>query len=173
MKLNSIYKGARYHFDQFCLKLNNRKELTAMRITISGKNVEITDALRSQIIKKVSKLERYFDDNTEVQVTMSVERDRHIMEVTIPFNGVVIRAEEYTDDMYKTLDNVLDKLERQIHKYRTKLDKRMKEGAFKYEKPLFSDQFEEEVNLLLSLSRRSGLQSNLWGLKKLYCRWNY
>jgi len=115
-----------------------------MRITISGKNVEITNALRSQIIKKVSKLERYFDDNTEVQVTMSVERDRHIMEVTIPFNGVVIRAEEYTDDMYKTLDNVLDKLERQIHKYRTKLDKRMKEGAFKYEKPLFSDQFEEE-----------------------------
>mgnify|MGYP001156492341 CR=1 FL=1 len=115
-----------------------------MRITISGKNVDITDALREQIMKKVSKLERYFDDNTEVQVTMSVEKNRHIMEVTIPFNGVVIRAEEYTDDMYKTLDQVLDKLERQIHKHRTKLDKRMKSGAFKYETPLFSEKFEKE-----------------------------
>src|SRR5690606_31757171 len=115
-----------------------------MRITISGKNVEITDALRQQIIKKVSKLERYFDENTEAQITLSVEKNRHIMEVTIPFNGVVLRAEEYTDDMYKTLDSVLDKLEKQIHKYRTKLDKRMKSGAFKYDKPLFSDKFEEE-----------------------------
>ena len=54
-----------------------------MRITISGKNVEITDALREQITKKVSKLERYFDENKEVQLTMTVE-NRHIMEVTIP-----------------------------------------------------------------------------------------
>ncbi len=116
-----------------------------MRITISGKNVEITDALREQITKKVSKLERYFDENTEVQVTMSVEKNRHIMEVTIPFNGAMVRAEEYTDDMYKTLDKVLDKLEKQIHKYRTKLDKQMKSGAFKYEKPLFSEEFEKET----------------------------
>ncbi|NMA95825.1 MAG: ribosome-associated translation inhibitor RaiA [Clostridiales bacterium] len=115
-----------------------------MRIVISGKNVDLTDALREQITKKVSKLERYFDDNTEAQVTMSVEKHRHIMEVTIPFDGVVLRAEDYTDDMYKTLDLILEKLESQIHKYRTKLDKRMKSGAFKYDAPIFTEPYEQE-----------------------------
>ena len=73
---------------------------------------------------------------------MSVENYRHIVEVTIPFNGVVIRAEESTDDMYASIDKVLDKLERQIHKHRTKLEKKIKSGAFKYEKPLFSSEIE-------------------------------
>lgn len=114
-----------------------------MKIILSGKNLEITEALREQVNKKVSKLDRYFNEDTEAQVTMTVENYRHIVEVTIPFNGIVIRAEEATDDMYASIDKVLDKLERQIHKYRTKLEKRIKSGAFKYEKPLFS--FEASV----------------------------
>lgn len=113
-----------------------------MKIILSGKNLEITDSLREQVNKKVKKLDRYFKDDTEAQVTMSVENYRHIVEVTIPFNGVVIRAEESTDDMYASIDKVLDKLERQIHKHRTKLEKKMKSGAFKYEKPLFSSEIE-------------------------------
>lgn len=115
-----------------------------MKIILSGKNLEITNALREQVNKKVKKLERYFNGDTEVQVTMSVENYRHIVEVTIPFNGVVIRAEESTDDMYASIDKVLSKLERQIHKHRTKLEKKMKSGAFKYEKPLFSSEIEVE-----------------------------
>jgi putative sigma-54 modulation protein len=111
-----------------------------MNITISGKNVDITDALRTQATKKVKKLERYFEPETEAQVTLSVEKNRHIVEVTIPFNGVLIRAEESTDDMYASIDKVLDKLERQIHKYRTKLERSFRSGAFKDEKPLFSDE---------------------------------
>ncbi len=111
-----------------------------MKIILSGKNLEITEALREQVNKKVSKLDRYFNEDTEAQVTMTVENYRHIVEVTIPFNGIVIRAEEATDDMYASIDKVLDKLERQIHKYRTKLEKRIKSGAFKYEKPLFSSE---------------------------------
>ncbi|MFU0800401.1 MAG: ribosome-associated translation inhibitor RaiA [Xylanivirga thermophila] len=119
-----------------------------MRIILSGKNIEITDALRDQVYKKVGKLERYFDEDTEVYVTMSVEKNRHIMEVTIPFNGIVIRAEDSTDDMYTTIDKVLDKLEKQIHKHRTKLSKKIRSGAFKYEKPVFSEAFEpEEVDM--------------------------
>ena len=87
--------------------------------------------------KKVSKLGRYFDENVEAQVTMSVEGYRHIIEVTIPFNGVVIRAEESTDDMYASIDMVLDKLERQIRKHRTRLGRKIKTGAFKNDSPLF------------------------------------
>ncbi|HHY81493.1 MAG TPA: ribosome-associated translation inhibitor RaiA [Clostridiales bacterium] len=111
-----------------------------MNIKISGKNVEITDALRRQVNKKVGKLERYFVPGTEAQVTLSVEKNRHIVEVTIPFNGILIRAEESTDDMYASIDKVLDKLEHQIHKYRTKLERSFKSGAFKDERLLFSDE---------------------------------
>ncbi len=109
-----------------------------MNIIISGKNMDITDALRRQINKKVGKLERYFVPGTEAQVTLSVEKNRHIVEVTIPFNGILIRAEESTDNMYASIDKVLDKLERQIHKYRTKLERNFRTGAFANEKLEFS-----------------------------------
>ena len=64
-----------------------------MRIAIFGKNLEISDYLRDMVEKKVSKLERYFPQGTEVQVTLAVERNRHIAEVTIPYDGGIIRAE--------------------------------------------------------------------------------
>ena len=115
-----------------------------MIIKITGKNVDISEALREQTYKKVGKLERYFNPDTEAQVTMSVENYRHIVEVTIPFNGVVIRAEEETDDMYTSIDKVLDKLERQIHKHRTRLGKRVRNGAFKNVSPIFSESVESE-----------------------------
>ena len=109
-----------------------------MKIILSGKNLDITDSLRNQTNKKVSKLSRYFNEDVEAQVTMSVEGYRHIIEVTIPFDGVVIRAEESTDDMYTSIDKVLDKLERQIRKHRTRLGRRIKSGAFKIDTPIFS-----------------------------------
>ena len=109
-----------------------------MNIIISGKNLDISEALRNQINKKVGKLERYFNPGTEAQVTLSVEKNRHIVEVTIPFNGIIIRAEESTDNMYASIDMVLDKLERQIHKYRTKLERSFRSGAFVDNKMEFS-----------------------------------
>lgn len=108
-----------------------------MRIVISGKNISITEALRATVERKLGKFDRYFDDDTEAHVTMSVEKSRHIVEVTIPLNGSILRAEEATDDMYTSVERVLQKLERQIHKHKTKLEKRIKEGAFKYAQPLF------------------------------------
>jgi len=118
-----------------------------MRITISGKNLEITDSLRNQINKKVSKLERFFGEDVEAQVTLSVEGYRHIIEVTIPFNGIVIRGEEATDNMYASIDMVVDKLERQIRKHRTRLGKRIKSGAFKSDAPFTSlEDAQEEEN---------------------------
>ena len=118
-----------------------------MRISISAKNLEISDYLRELVDKKVSKLERYFPQDTVAQVTLSVERNRHIVEVTIPYDGGLIRAEEVTGDMYASIDNVLDKLEKQILRHRTRLEKSLRSGAFKYEQPLYSssyDEFDEE-----------------------------
>ncbi|HHX58950.1 MAG TPA: ribosome-associated translation inhibitor RaiA [Candidatus Moranbacteria bacterium] len=124
-----------------------------MNIIISGKNMDITDALRRQINKKVGKLERYFLPGTEAQVTLSVEKNRHIVEVTIPFNGKIIRAEESTDNMYASIDMVLDKLERQIHKYRTKLERSFRTGAFVDDKMEFGrsqidDSSDEELKIV-------------------------
>ena len=114
-----------------------------MIITISGKNIEVSDYLEELINKKVNKLDKYFPEDTQAHVTLSVERNRHIAEVTIPYDGGIIRAEEITGDMYASVDNVLDKLEKQILRHRTRLEKSLRSGAFKYDEPLYSGEFEE------------------------------
>jgi len=97
-----------------------------MKLTISGKNVEVTDALRDVTEKKLGKLNKYFVEDVPVDVKLSVERNRQIIEVTIPFSGAILRAEEATEDMYTSLDNVVDVMERQIRKHKTKLERRTK-----------------------------------------------
>ena len=114
-----------------------------MRISIYGKNLEVSEYLHDLIEKKVSKLERYFPQDTEVQVTLSVEKSRHIVEVTIPYDGVIIRGEEVTGDMYASIDNVLDKLEKQIIRHRTRLEKSLRTGAFRYEEPVYGGSYED------------------------------
>lgn len=114
-----------------------------MRISINGKGLEVSDYMRELVDKKVGKLERYFSQDTEAQVTLSVEKTRHIVEVTIPYEGGIIRAEEVTGDMYASIDNVLDKLEKQILRYRTRLEKNLRNGAFKYDQPVYSTSYEE------------------------------
>ena len=99
-----------------------------MRITISGKNLEVSSYMREVAEKKLSKLERYFPRDAEAQVTLSVERNRHIVEVTIPVEGRILRGEEVSDDMYASFDNVVDKLEKQIVRHRTKLAKDTRGG---------------------------------------------
>lgn len=101
-----------------------------MRVQIAGKGMEVSDYLKELVTKKVSKLQRYFDEDTEAHITMSIQKSRHIVEVTIPFDGVVLRGEEATGDMYASVDGVLKKLEKQIHKHRTALKKRLRDGAF-------------------------------------------
>ena len=96
-----------------------------MRVTIIGKNIEVTPSLKEIIEKKISKLDRYFNPEVEARATLSVQKNRQIFEVTIPFNGVILRCEEATDDMYKSIDLVENKLERQIRKQRTKLSRRI------------------------------------------------
>jgi putative sigma-54 modulation protein len=98
--------------------------------------MEVTNALKNIVEKKISRLDRYFNPNVEGHVTLSVQKtrqsiDRQTIEVSIPFNGVTLRCEEATDDMYVSLDLVVDKLERKIRKQKTKLERRFHEGSLK------------------------------------------
>lgn len=98
-----------------------------MRITVRGKNIEITDALRDYVTKRLGKLDKYMEMD-EAQVTLLVERGNHVIEVTIPINGMILRGEEETTDMYSSIDLVVEKLEKQLEKYKTKLLSRRSKG---------------------------------------------
>ncbi len=101
-----------------------------MRILVKGKNIAVTPALRQYVEKKLGKLPRYYEGLTEATVTLSVEKERHIVEVTAPLNGgMLIRGEEETHDMYASIDLVVEKLERQIEKYKTKIARQIKNSS--------------------------------------------
>ena len=99
-----------------------------MRVTVIGKNIEVTPALKGIVEKKISKMDRYFEPHIEARATLSVHKNKQTIEVTIPFNGVILRCEESTPDMYKSIDLVENKLQRQIRKQRTKLQRRSNES---------------------------------------------
>ena len=99
-----------------------------MRFTISGKNIEVTDSLRKAVTEKLGKLERYFTADTPIIVTMSVEKERQKIEVTIPLKGNVIRSEQVSNDMYVSIDLVEEVIERQLRKYKQKLIDRHQAG---------------------------------------------
>ncbi len=102
-----------------------------MRYTITGRNIEVTPRLRAQIEEKIGKLDRYFNPNTEVIVTLSVQKGRQKIEVTIPVKGSIIRAEESSSDMYVSIDLVEEVIERQMKKYKNKLiDKKQSATSF-------------------------------------------
>lgn len=102
-----------------------------MRYTITGRNIEVTPGLRDAIQDKIGKLDRYFNPDTEVIVTLSVQKDKQNIEVTIPVKGSIIRAEESSSDMYVSIDLVEEIIERQIKKYKTKLiDKKQAAQSF-------------------------------------------
>lgn len=108
-----------------------------MRITISGRNIELTEGLKQAVEEKLSKLEKFFKPDTDAYVTLSVEKDRQKIEVTIPAKGHVIRSEQVSSDMYVSIDLVEEVIERQLRKYRTKI------SAKKYAPAIFQDDFVE------------------------------
>ena len=102
-----------------------------MKMIISGKNIDVTPGLRSAVEAKLGKLERYFTADTEIYVTLSVEKDRQKIEVTIPMKGNIIRSEQTSSDMYVSIDLVEEIIERQMKKYKNKLiDKKQSAQAF-------------------------------------------
>ncbi len=105
----------------------------SMAITVRGKNIEITPALKDYVAKRVGKVTKYFDGAStgEITAVLTVNKGRHIVEVTVPINGILLRGEESTTDMYASIDLVIEKLEKQIEKYKTKLSRKLKSGSFK------------------------------------------
>ena len=102
-------KGSR-----FMLKLKKVERGDTMEYTITGRNVEITESLKAAIQEKIGKLDRYFSQDTVAHVTLSVEKSRQIVEVTIPVKGGIIRAEQSNSDMYVSIDLVEEAIESQL-----------------------------------------------------------
>ncbi|WP_281397288.1 ribosome hibernation-promoting factor, HPF/YfiA family [Heyndrickxia vini] len=101
-----------------------------MNYNIRGENIEVTPAIRDYTEKKVSKLERYFTEVPEanVHVNLKVYQDKTAkVEITIPLPQLVLRAEEINNDMYAAIDLIVDKLERQIRKHKTKVNRKLRE----------------------------------------------
>ena len=124
-----------------------------MNYNIRGENIEVTPAIREYVEKKVAKLERYFTEspNANVNVNLKVYQDKKSkVEITIPMKDLVLRAEELHEDMYAAIDLITDKLERQIRKHKTKVNRKFRDkDSLKDFVPIFSEveQFEDEEDL--------------------------
>ena len=100
-----------------------------MKFVYAGKGMEVSDSLKARVEKKLSKLERYFNKDTEADVRFSQQKGgRDIVELTVSAGSLILRAEESSNDMYLSIDRAADKLESQVRRYRTKLEKQMHRG---------------------------------------------
>ena len=120
-----------------------------MKFIISGKNITVSEGLRTAVEDKLGKLERYFTPDTEVVVTLSVEKERQKIEVTIPVKGNIIRSEQVSNDMYVSIDLVEEVIERQLRKYKNKIvDRKQAPGNFQQEYLEKDYEEDEEVKII-------------------------
>lgn len=120
-----------------------------MKFIITGRNIDVTEGLKTAVEEKIGKLERYFTKDTEIHVTMSVEKERQKIEVTIPVKGNIIRSEQTSTDMYVSIDLVEEVIERQLRKYKNKLvDAKQGGGSFNQEFLDNDYDIEDEVNII-------------------------
>ena len=127
-------KGITIRFLPLPTIIKHVKELDIMRFIITGRNIDITEGLKSAVEEKLGKLDRFFAPETEVNVTLSVEKERQKIEVTIPVKGNIIRSEQVSSDMYVSIDLVEEVIERQLKKYKNKIvDKQQNAAAFAQE----------------------------------------
>lgn len=129
-----------------------------MKYIISGHNIDVTEGIKSAIQAKLGKLERYFTDETEVAVTLSVEKDRQKIEVTIPVKGSIIRAEEVSTDMYASIDLIEETIERQLRRYRKKLIDKQKAPKENFTSAYFEEEYEDEDAVKIVKSKRFGIK---------------
>ena len=133
-----------------------------MKFIISGRNIDITDGLRNAVEDKLGKLEKFFTDDTEIHVTLSVEKERQKIEVTIPVKGNIIRSEQVSNDMYVSIDLVEEIIERQLRKYRKKIiDKKQNAGTF--QQAFMEKDFEDENTNEIKIIR-----TKKFGFKPMY-----
>lgn len=133
------------------------KELDIMRFIITGRNIDVTEGLRSAVEEKLGKLDRFFAPETEVNVTLSVEKERQKIEVTIPVKGNIIRSEQVSSDMYVSIDLVEEVIERQLKKYKNKIiDKHQNEAAFA--KEFIDNDYEPTDDVKIIRTKRFGIK---------------
>lgn len=128
-----------------------------MKFTFTEKKVQVSDDLRSYAEKKIGRLDRLFKTEADAFVSFSIQRGRHIAEVTIKSGGMFYRANESTSDMYASIDSAVASIERQIRKNKTRLEKKLRDGAFEREiKPavIVEDPDEEEKDFKVIRSKR-------------------
>lgn len=100
-----------------------------MKFIYTGKGMEVSESLKARVEKKLSKMERYFNQEAEATVRFKQQKGgRNIVELTVSVGGLILRAEECSNDMYLSIDRAVDKLESQVRRYRTKLDKHLREA---------------------------------------------
>lgn len=128
-----------------------------MRFIISGKNIDVTEGLRAAVEDKLGKLERYFTPDTEIIVTLSVEKERQKIEVTIPVKGSIIRSEQVSNDMYVSIDLVEEVIERQLRKYKNKIVDRKQEGG-NFQQAFMEKEFEEEDEVSIIRTKKFGMK---------------
>jgi len=109
-----------------------------MNYIISGKNIDVTEGLKAAVYDKLGRLEKFFSEDTKAQVTFSVEKERQKIEVTIPMKGHIIRAEQVSDDMYVSIDMVVEIIERQVVRYKKRIVDQEQDAAY------FQDSFLDE-----------------------------
>ncbi len=101
------------------------KGVELMKVIVTGRNLVITDAIKEQVEKKLGKFDKMFNSDVEAHATFSTQKNKHIVEVTIPLkNGALFRAEGITDDMYQSIDEAIDHISRQMKKHKTRIEKR-------------------------------------------------
>ena len=129
-----------------------------MRITISGKNIDITEGLRTAIEERLSKLDKYFYKDTDASVTLSVEKTRQKIEVTIPVKGGIIRSEQVSSDMYVSIDLVAEVIERQLKKYRKKLIQQHRQEPSNFVPEFYEDTFDDSEEIRIERVKRFGMK---------------
>ena len=124
-----------------------------MKFIISGKNMTITEGLKTAVEDKLGKLERYFTPDTEVVVTLSVEKERQKIEVTIPVKGSIIRSEQVSNDMYVSIDLVEEVIERQLRKYKNKIVDRRQSGG-NFQQAFIEKDYEEDEDVKIVRTKK-------------------
>lgn len=128
-----------------------------MRFIITGRNIDVTEGLRSAVEDKLGKLDRFFAPETEISVTLSVEKERQKIEVTIPVKGNIIRSEQTSSDMYVSIDLVEEVIERQLKKYKNKIvDKQ--QNAVAFSKEFIDNDYDDEEEVKIIRSKRFGVK---------------
>ena len=128
-----------------------------MNFIISGRNIDITPGLRQAVEQKLGKLEKYFTPETDIIVTLSVEKERQKIEVTIPVKGNIIRSEQESSDMYVSIDLVEEIIERQVKKYKTRIISK-KQNALAFNEAFLPEEAEPEETVNIVKTKRFAMK---------------